>query len=91
MHRLQKGVESHISDILITRQQESTKDVNGKNSETRFRLYAHNRKHSFVEDRITDIFGCFSISSNLGEDVIHQLTRRAVVFAEDAQETDNSH
>jgi hypothetical protein len=91
MNSLEQRVERDISNILVARKKKTAENINCENSQAGFGFDSHNRQDGFVQNRVSNIFRRFRVCRNLRENVVHQLARRTVVFAENSKKTDNSY
>ena len=91
MNSFQQRVERHISNILVARKKKTTENVNGEDSQAGFRFNPHDRQDCFVKNSVSNIFRCLGVCGHLSENIVHELTRRTVVFAKNSKKTDNSH
>lgn len=71
--RLEKRVESDVTDIFIVIEKETAEDIDSQNSQSTFRLDIHNWQNGFVQNRISDVFACFRVGSNLSKNIVHGL------------------
>mmetsp|Transcript_116530 Transcript_116530/g.324770 ORF Transcript_116530/g.324770 Transcript_116530/m.324770 type:complete len:226 (+) Transcript_116530:681-1358(+) len=69
-HALKRG-KGHIADVVVAAQEETSKDVDTKDSEPTLSLDGHDRQDALVEDRISCIFGALRVRCHLCKNVVH--------------------
>lgn len=85
----QKRVKGHITDVLVTVEQETAEDVDGQDPQAGLGADVHDGEYSLVQDRISDIFGRFRVGRHLGQDVVHSLGCLGIAVAQYSQQPQN--
>ena len=83
-HDLDQGVESDISDVVISVRQELSQDVYTEYAKSRIGFDVKDCKYRFVQDGVANIFRGIGVGSNLGEDVVDLLTNLSVTTSQDS-------
>mmetsp|Transcript_19978 Transcript_19978/g.47678 ORF Transcript_19978/g.47678 Transcript_19978/m.47678 type:complete len:249 (+) Transcript_19978:402-1148(+) len=83
---LSQGVQGHITNIVVTVQQETTQNVDRQYTQSIFAFHTHNGLDTLVQNGVAGVFGSFRIGGHLCQYIIHFFRCLLVVGSQQTQE-----
>ncbi|KAI6776158.1 hypothetical protein HG530_000103 [Fusarium avenaceum] len=86
---LDQSIESHVSDVVVAIGKELAQDIDTENPQTGVGFDVENSAYSFIQNRVTNVFGGLCVGSNLGQDIIDLLACLCIAYSQDSQQVQN--
>lgn len=77
---LDQGIESNISNVIVSVGQELSKNIDTEHAESRIGLDIKNREYCFVQNRISNVFRRVGIGRNLGMSIPYSSSRIQITY-----------